>query len=78
MGSAAFDGHLDLGDFGCRGKVANRLIISENVCNALLLVTYASFQRSVEWRTSSAIQQKTLIENYALLKAEYCFDSCGL
>ena len=26
----------DLGDFGVRVKVANRLNISENVCNALL------------------------------------------
>ena len=43
MGLAGFDGHLDLGDFGCRGKVANRLIISENVCNAQLFITYASF-----------------------------------
>ena len=42
MGSAAFAGHLDLGDFGCRVEVANRLIISESVCNALLFITYAS------------------------------------
>ena len=28
---------------GCRVIVANRLIISENVCNALVFITYASF-----------------------------------
>ena len=39
----ALDGHLDLGAFGCRVIVANRLIISENVCNALVFITYASF-----------------------------------
>ena len=43
MGLAAFGGHLELGAFGCRVIVANRLIISENVCNALVFITYASF-----------------------------------
>ena len=56
MGLAAFGGHLDLGAFGCRVIVANRLIISENVCNALVFITYASFQRSLECPTMSDIQ----------------------
>ena len=43
MGLAAFGGHLDLGAFGGRVIVTNRLIISENVCNALVFITYASF-----------------------------------